>query len=96
MKVLVTGSAGHLGEALVRTLGARGDEVVALDVLPSAFTTHTGSITDHEFGWQPRYDFKSIVATLAQGSSHISPVTAKVGLKGYHDIKFADGIYPVE
>jgi nucleoside-diphosphate-sugar epimerase len=29
----VTGSAGHLGEALTRTLRDRGDRVVGLDVL---------------------------------------------------------------
>ena len=46
MKVLVTGSAGHLGEALVRTLTNLRHEVVGLDVLKSPFTTHVGSITD--------------------------------------------------
>ncbi len=46
MKTLVTGSAGHLGEALVRTLRARGQEVAGLDILKSPFTTHTGSISD--------------------------------------------------
>jgi UDP-glucose 4-epimerase len=46
MKVLVTGSAGHLGEALVRTLTDLRHEVVGLDVLKSPFTTHVGSITD--------------------------------------------------
>ena len=49
MKVLVTGSAGHLGEALVRTLQAMKYEVVSIDVLASPFTTHTGSITDRDF-----------------------------------------------
>ena len=46
MRILVTGSAGHLGEALVRTLRVRGDEVVGLDILKSPFTTHVGSIVD--------------------------------------------------
>jgi UDP-glucose 4-epimerase len=46
MKVLVTGSAGHLGEALVRTLRASNHEVIGLDILASPFTTHIGSITD--------------------------------------------------
>ena len=46
MKILVTGSTGHLGEALVRTLRRRGDEVVGLDVLGSPFTTHIGSVDD--------------------------------------------------
>ena len=48
MKVLVTGSAGHLGEALVRTLARDGHEVVGLDILASEFTSHSGSITDRE------------------------------------------------
>jgi UDP-glucose 4-epimerase len=46
MRVLVTGSAGHLGEALVRTLRHLKHEVVGLDILESPFTTHPGSITD--------------------------------------------------
>lgn len=46
MRVLVTGSAGHLGEALVRTLEALGHEVVGLDILASPFTTQIGSISD--------------------------------------------------
>jgi UDP-glucose 4-epimerase len=46
MKVLVTGSAGHLGEALVRTLQGLQYEVVGLDILASPFTTHVGSIAD--------------------------------------------------
>jgi nucleoside-diphosphate-sugar epimerase len=46
MKVLVTGSAGHLGEALVRTLEERGEEVVGLDILDSPFTSIVGSIVD--------------------------------------------------
>ena len=39
MKILVTGSSGHLGEALVRTLREQAHEVVALDILESPFTT---------------------------------------------------------
>lgn len=46
MKILVTGSAGHLGEALVRTLRAQGHAVTGLDRLPSAFTDQVGSVTD--------------------------------------------------
>ncbi|MDB5636609.1 MAG: NAD-dependent epimerase [Bradyrhizobium sp.] len=46
MTVLVTGSAGHLGEALVRTLTSLQYEVVGLDILDSPFTSCVGSITD--------------------------------------------------
>jgi UDP-glucose 4-epimerase len=49
MKILVTGSAGHLGEALVRSLRDSGDEVAGLDIVDSPFTTHLGSISDRDF-----------------------------------------------
>ncbi len=48
MKVLVTGSAGHLGEALVRVLQFEPAKnvVVSIDIKASPFTTVVGSITD--------------------------------------------------
>lgn len=49
MTILVTGSAGHLGEALVRQLRAEGREVRGIDIKPSAFTDHVGSIADEAF-----------------------------------------------
>jgi UDP-glucose 4-epimerase len=48
VRILVTGSAGHLGEALVRVLGAAGHDVVGLDVLESPHTSVVGSIADRE------------------------------------------------
>jgi hypothetical protein len=48
MKVLVTGSSGHLGEALVRSLMKMGNEVVGLDVVEGPFTTSVGSIMDRD------------------------------------------------
>jgi nucleoside-diphosphate-sugar epimerase len=48
MRILVTGSSGHLGEALMRVLGERGDEVTGLDVLASPFTNVVGSVADRE------------------------------------------------
>jgi nucleoside-diphosphate-sugar epimerase len=48
MRVLVTGSSGHLGEALVRVLRDAPHEVVGLDVTASPFTNVVGSITDRE------------------------------------------------
>jgi nucleoside-diphosphate-sugar epimerase len=46
MRVLVTGSAGHLGEALVRTLQNTSHEVVSLDMVDSPFTSDVGSTAD--------------------------------------------------
>jgi UDP-glucose 4-epimerase len=46
MTILVTGSFGHLGEALVRTLRDLGHKVVGLDILDGPFTDQIGSITE--------------------------------------------------
>jgi len=49
MTLLITGSAGHLGEALMRTLRAAGRPARGLDIKPSPWTDHVGSITDRAF-----------------------------------------------
>jgi nucleoside-diphosphate-sugar epimerase len=36
MRILVTGSAGHLGEALMRTLRETGRDVIGVDIKTSA------------------------------------------------------------
>lgn len=46
MKILVTGSSGHLGEALMRSLPSLGHEAIGIDITPSPFTHVTGSIAD--------------------------------------------------
>jgi nucleoside-diphosphate-sugar epimerase len=46
VKLLVTGSAGHLGEALARVLTEAGHDVTGLDLLPSRHTSVLGSVAD--------------------------------------------------
>jgi nucleoside-diphosphate-sugar epimerase len=46
MKALVTGSSGHLGEALVRTLQQRSFDVTGLDRRAGPFTSEVGPIAD--------------------------------------------------
>jgi UDP-glucose 4-epimerase len=48
MRILVTGSSGHLGEALMRVLSEEGHDVLGLDVLASPHTAVVGSIVDRE------------------------------------------------
>jgi nucleoside-diphosphate-sugar epimerase len=59
-RFLVTGSSGHLGEALARVLRAQGIEVAGLDVLPAPFTTVVGSITD-----------RAVVRRALDGVTHV-------------------------
>jgi nucleoside-diphosphate-sugar epimerase len=46
VRVVVTGSAGHLGEALVRVLRDAGHDVAGIDRNPSPYTTVVGSVAD--------------------------------------------------
>jgi UDP-glucose 4-epimerase len=66
-KILVTGSSGHLGEALVRTLQADGREVVGLDILTSPFTSAVGSVTDRSL---VRVCMSAVTAVLHTATLH--------------------------
>lgn len=46
MRILVTGSAGHLGEGLMRVLVGSAHQAVGLDVKPSPYTHLVGSVGD--------------------------------------------------
>lgn len=47
--VLVTGSAGHLGTALMLTLPSLGYTPLGIDILASSSTTRVGSVSDRAF-----------------------------------------------
>jgi UDP-glucose 4-epimerase len=64
---LVTGSSGHLGEALVRTLQAERREAIGIDILPGAFTQRVGSIADRGF---VRDCMKGVTAVLHAATLH--------------------------
>jgi UDP-glucose 4-epimerase len=72
MRILVTGSAGHLGEALVRTLRNTSHEVVSLDVLPSPFTSEVGSIVDRETAKRCMKGVDAVLHTATLHKPHVA------------------------
>lgn len=74
-RFLVTGSAGHLGEALARTLHHQGHQVVGLDVLDSPFTTVTGSITDPDVVRQALDEVTHVLHTATLHKPHVQSHT---------------------
>jgi UDP-glucose 4-epimerase len=71
MKILVTGSAGHLGEALVRTLKRSGHEGIGLDVKSSPYTDCVGSITNREFVRDCVASVDAIIHTATLHKPHV-------------------------
>jgi nucleoside-diphosphate-sugar epimerase len=71
MRILVTGSAGHLGEALVRTLRETSHEVVGLDILDSDFTSLVGSITDRSHVKRCMQGVDAVLHTATLHKPHI-------------------------
>jgi UDP-glucose 4-epimerase len=72
MSVLVTGSAGHLGEAIVRRLRAEGREVRGIDIKASPFTDHVGSITDEVFVRDAMAGAKSVIHSATLHKPHVA------------------------
>jgi nucleoside-diphosphate-sugar epimerase len=82
MTVLVTGSSGHLGEALVRTLLAHRLSVIGIDIRPGAFTHQVGSITDRSF---VRRCMQGIATVLHAATLH-KPHVATHGRQDFVDV----------
>lgn len=72
MSVLVTGSAGHLGEAIVRRLRAEGREVRGIDIKASPFTDHVGSITDEAFVRDAMSGARAVIHSATLHKPHIA------------------------
>jgi UDP-glucose 4-epimerase len=71
MRILVTGSAGHLGEALVRVLRADGHDVAGLDVLASEHTSAVGSIADRAFVRRCAAGMEAVVHAATLHKPHV-------------------------
>lgn len=77
MKILVTGSSGHLGEALVRTLRDAKHDVVGLDIKPSPFTTLVGSAADRDCVRTCMKDVQAVYHTATLHKPHIVTHSAR-------------------
>jgi UDP-glucose 4-epimerase len=72
MTFLVTGSAGHLGEALVRSLRAQRRPVRGADLKPSTFTDCVGSLSDRSFVTECTRDVRAILHTATLHKPHLA------------------------
>jgi nucleoside-diphosphate-sugar epimerase len=71
VRVLVTGTSGHLGEALARTLPNEGFDVVGLDLLPSAYTATVGSACDAALVRRCMEGVEAVVHTATLHKPHV-------------------------
>jgi UDP-glucose 4-epimerase len=75
MKILVTGSAGHLGEALMRTLAGSEHNAVGCDVRASPYTRHVGSVADRAFAARCMDGVDAVLHTATLHKPHIATHT---------------------
>ncbi|WBL79075.1 NAD(P)-dependent oxidoreductase [Bradyrhizobium xenonodulans] len=71
MTILVTGSAGHLGEAILRTLRGRRSPVHGVDLTPSPFTDAVGSIVDPGFVRRQMDGVTAVIHTATLHKPHV-------------------------
>jgi UDP-glucose 4-epimerase len=71
MSILVTGSAGHLGEALMRTLLDAGHHPIGVDIKESRFTRAVGSISDRTFVRRCMAGVQAVLHTATLHKPHV-------------------------
>ena len=72
MNILVTGSAGHLGEAVVRSVRGTDHQAVGADLLNSEYTNLVGSIGDRDFVKQCVNGVDAIIHTATLHKPHVA------------------------
>lgn len=75
MTILVTGSSGHLGEALMRLLRERGEVALGLDLIPGDFTHLVGDITDGAVVHEAMASARAVLHTATLHKPHIATHT---------------------
>ncbi|MEX3010052.1 NAD-dependent epimerase/dehydratase family protein [Hoeflea sp. TYP-13] len=72
MTILVTGSSGHLGEAIVRLLRDRGKTVVGMDINASPHTDIVGTIADRTLVKSALQDIDAIIHAATLHKPHVA------------------------
>src|SRR5215470_15145617 len=72
MRILITGSSGHLGEALMRTLQNTAHEAIGVDIKAGPFTHRVGSIVDRGFVKQCMKGIDAVIHTATLHKPHIA------------------------
>ena len=77
MKILITGSSGHLGQALISELQRTNHECIGIDINPSKFTSIVGSITDPQFVRKVIRGVDVVVHTATLHKPHVATHSIK-------------------
>jgi UDP-glucose 4-epimerase len=64
-------------------------------MFPTIDRVYVNERARRELGWHPRYDFAHVIDRIGAGEDHRSALARAIGSKGYHDVVFEDGPYPV-
>ncbi len=72
MTILVTGSSGHLGEALMRTLRKAAGKAVGLDIVPGPFTDRVGSIADRDCAQRCMAGIETVLHAATLHKPHVA------------------------
>jgi UDP-glucose 4-epimerase len=75
MTILVTGAAGHLGEAILRLLAAEGRAAAGLDIKASPFVRHVGSVGDRAFLAQAFDGVGAVIHSATLHKPHVATHT---------------------
>ena len=72
MKVLVTGTSGHLGEALARTFLQQGTEYVGVDIKAGKYTHRVGDLANQTFVGEVAKDIDFVLHCATLHKPHVA------------------------
>jgi UDP-glucose 4-epimerase len=64
-------------------------------LFPELDRVYVNRLATSELGWRPKYDFRHVLECLRANADFRSPLAREIGSKGYHDVVFEEGPYPV-